>query len=377
MVKNLVSQEEKSMARMARNIYHRKDGRFEGRYIKCYGEDGKARYASVFAATYAEAKEKLERAIVSAPVARCVKPAAKNPSVHQAMESYLESLKCQIKPSTYGIYQRYIENYITPYFGNTRCDALSLETAQAFVNHQVENGLSAVTVQSVFSFFKAGVKPTRGEDAFAVKLPKRTKTKVEFFSVDEQKRLESAAKTSGDADYMSIILCLYTGIRIGEVCGLMWKDIDFECRLVHIRRTMQRIQDDGGGDKKTKIAFLAPKSLTSARSIPLPEFLLEFLKERKDTAEGNYVISRNGEPVEPRTLQYRFKNLLDTAGVKEVNFHATRHTFATRALENGFDVKSLSEILGHASPTMTLNKYAHALDEHKRNRMNALATVWN
>jgi integrase len=365
------------MARMARNIYHRKDGRFEGRYIKCYGEDSKAKYASVFAATYAEAKEKLEQAIISAPVARRVKPASKNPTIHQAMVRYLESLKCQIKPSTYGIYQRYIENYITPYFGNTRCEALSLETAQGFVNQQVENGLSAVTVQSVFSFFKAGVKTARGEDAFDVKLPKRTKIEVEFFSVDEQKRLEAAAKASGGADHLAITLCLYTGIRIGEVCGLMWQDIDFECRLVHIRRTMQRIQDDDGGDKKTKIAFLPPKSLTSARSIPLPEFLLEFLKERRDTAEGNYIISLKGEPVEPRTLQYRFKNLLEAAGVKEVNFHATRHTFATRALENGFDVKSLSEILGHASPTVTLNKYAHALDEHKRSRMNALAAIWN
>jgi integrase len=366
---------------MARNIYHRNDGRFEGRYIKSYDAGGKARYASVFASTYAEVKdevkEKLELAKVNYMLAQRVESAPKNLTIHQAMDNYLASIKYQIKPSTYNIYQRYIENYITPFFGNTRCDTLSLETAQAFVNHQMENGLSAVTVQSVFSFFKAGIKTTRREKFFDVKLPKHTQIEVEILSIEEQKRLEAAAKASSEADHLAIVLCLYTGIRIGEVCGLMWHDIDFECRIVHIRRTMQRIREDGDSNRKTKVVFLPPKSLTSARRIPLPEFLMDFLKERMDIADSNYVVSRNGKPVEPRTLQYRFKNILELANVKQVNFHTTRHTFATRALENGFDVKSLSEILGHSSATVTLNKYAHALDEYKRNRMNALEVIWN
>jgi integrase len=231
-----------------------------------------------------------------------------------------------------------------------------------------------VTVQSVFSFLKAGIK-TVDSSIFNVKLPKKQKSNVEFFSMDEQKRLEAAAKASCGLDYLSTTLSLYTGVRVGELCGLVWNDIDFECRILRVRRTMQRINSDG--ESKTEIAFLTPKTETSTRNIPLPDFLLDVLTEQRAVSRCTYVLSARGKPVEPRTVQRRFKKLLSDAGVKEVNLHTTRHTFATRALENGFDVKSLSEILGHGSATVTLNKYAHALDEHKRACMNGLSSVFS
>jgi integrase len=123
--------------------------------------------------------------------------------------------------------------------------------------------------------------------------------------------------------------------------------------------------------------MLPPKSDSSYRTIPLPEFVGQLLAESKLFATGEYVLSRKGNPVEPRNIQWRFKKLLATANIKDVNFHTTRHTFATRALENGFDVKTLSEILGHGSATITLNKYAHATDERKRSCMNGLSAVFS
>jgi integrase len=358
---------------MARNIYHRKDGRFEGRYVKSYDEDGKKLYGSVFGKTYIEVKKKLE----SVPPANTREShAASHPAVTVvgAVTAHLESLKHQIKPSTKGTYQRYLDNHIAPYFGNTHCDCLTPEMVQNFIDKQVESGLSAVTVQYAFSFLKAGLRSVGG-GIFSVKLPKKPRGTVEYLSLDEQKRLETAAKESGTLDYLTITLCLYTGVRIGEVCGLQWPDIDFERKTLHVRRTMQRIPSDG--EAKTAVALLSPKSGTSSRDIPLPDFLLEMLKAERSLSVCEYVLSQDKKAVEPRTVQRHFKRLLVTAEVKDVNFHTTRHTFATRALESGFDIKSLSEILGHGSATITLNKYAHALDEHKRNCMNGLSAVFS
>ncbi|GHU76131.1 site-specific integrase [Clostridia bacterium] len=359
------------MARKERNIYKRNDGRYEARYIREYGSDGKAIYGAVYAKTYAEVKEKLERVKETPIEVR----ANLSQTIKETTENYLTSVKIRIKPSTYGIYQRYLDNYITPYFGTKRLGDITPEILQGFVDTQLKNGLSVVTVQSVFSLLKTGVKSVMGKDNFEVTIPKYSTSEVEFFSLDEQKRLEATAKNSDEIDFIAITMCLYTRLRVGKICGLMWEDIDFECRLLHVRRTMQRISVSDG-EHKTKIVFMPPKSATSARSIPLPDFLLTLLREHQAKNASAYVLSRNAEPVEPRNIQYRFKKLLTSAGVKQANFHATRHTFATRALENGFDVKTLSEILGHSSAIVTLKKYAHVLDEHKRNRMEALAVVY-
>ena len=364
--------------RMARNIYRRKDGRFEGRYANGCDINGKTKYSSVFGKTYAEVKDKLERAkVIAAPAIETFpidSPAADRLTIAGAVAVHLEASKLRLKPSTLGVYGRYLDCYILPHFGNTRCDALTAELSQGFVNQLIENGLSVTTAQSVFNLMKCSVEAANG-GVFAVRFPKQARKSVEYLSVDEQKRLEQAAKKHGRTDYIAVMLCLYTGIRIGEVSGLRWSDINFECKAFQINRTMQRIRSDG--ESKTELAFLAPKSTTSAREIPLPDFLLEILLDFKKNAKTEYVLTYKSKPIEPRTLQYRFKRILEAAEVKDVCWHTTRHTFATRALENGFDVKSLSEILGHGSATVTLNKYAHSSTEHKRGCMNALSAVYS
>jgi len=358
---------------MARNIYRRKDGRFEGRYANGYDASGKTKYRSVFGKNYAEVKEKLERAKTSVPLQRD-SPVANRSTIIEAVAVHLDTSRLRLKPSTLGVYRRYLDCHISPHFGNMLCDALTGEISQGFVNKLIENGLSVTTVQSVFNLMTSAVEAASGS-VFTVKFPKQTKKPVEYLSVDEQKRLEQAAKERGTTDYIAVMLCLYTGIRIGEVSGLRWSDINFECRTFYINRTMQRIRSEG--NHKTELAFLAPKSTTSMREIPLPDFLADILYDFRRTAKTEYVLTYRNKPIEPRTLQYRFKRILETAEVKDVCWHTTRHTFATRALESGFDVKSLSEILGHGSATVTLNKYAHSSSEHKRGCMNALSAVYS
>jgi len=360
------------MALKERNIYKRKDGRFEARYIKSRDENGKAKYGAVYARTYAEVKEKLRKKSVESQKPEALPGAHK--SVVDTMNNYLEAIKIQIKESTYWVYRGYLDNHIAPYFGKTICARITQELMQGFVNKNLDSGLSAITVQSVFILMKKGLKGLTYANAFNVKLPRRSSDESDVLSFDEQKRLESVAKTSDDVNRIGVILCLYTGIRVGELCGLMWSDIDFNSGLLYVRRTMQRIKNKNGG---TRITFLEPKTKSSRRSIPLPEFLLNLLKSHRTQTVGNYIISKNGQAIEPRNMQYRFKRLLVKAGINHGSCHMTRHSFASRALENGFDIKTLSEILGHSSPVITLKKYSHVLDAHKRKSMESMASVYN
>lgn len=286
------------MARKARNIYKRKDGRYEGRYIKWRDAQGKAKYGAVYAHSYAETKEKLER--VQETNRLKLLPGAGD-KVTTAVEVYLESLQTQIKQSTQNIYRCYLNKRIAPYFKNTLCSQLSQKLIQGFVNKQYESGLSAVTVQSVFCLLRKSLAGYVLSNAFEVKLPKRIAYEAEVLTISEQKRLEAAAMASDSINFMGVILCLYTGIRIGELCGLMWSDLDYERRLLYIRRTSQRIKSPIG-EPKTKVVYLEPKSISSMRSIPMPDFLLSLLKEHQSKALGKFILSRDGDAIEPRNM---------------------------------------------------------------------------
>jgi len=296
-----------------------------------------------------------------------------NLTVIEKLNAYLENTKVTIKPSSAAVYHRYMDNYIEPHFKDMPYSQLDSEKIQEFVTGLSENGLSAVTVQAVYSLMKAGLKPSGKDAMFDVNLPKYSRKQVEYLSLDEQQRLEDATKAAGYPYYLTMTIGLYTGIRLGELCGLKWEDIDFSLKIMRIKRTIQRIAVRDGGKAKTKIVIHEPKSPSSMRNIPLPEFLVDLLREQKIVTVGDYVLSLNGKHLEPRYIQGHFKKMLKAANVKNVNFHTVRHTFATRALENGFDIKSLSEILGHASATVTLDKYAHVMDDHKRKLMERMA----
>jgi len=188
--------------------------------------------------------------------------------------------------------------------------------------------------------------------------------------------LERAAKE--DKNGFAVLLAGYTGLRIGEICGLTWRDVDLENGVIHVSRTVRRIQcHEPEAISKTAVVIGSAKSDRSERSIPLPSRIIQLFGEHRETSVGEYVFSYRGHPLEPRTLQYRFKALLKKAGLVDINFHALRHTFATRCLELCFDIKTLSEILGHASAKMTLDRYGHSQMEHKRLAMRTLDELFD
>lgn len=174
---------------------------------------------------------------------------------------------------------------------------------------------------------------------------------------------------------VGVLLCLFTGLRIGEICALRWDSISLDDCTIHVQRTMQRIQTPEGSERKTKIIITTPKSNCSLRTIPLPAYLVGVLSQFDHTPNGYVLTGDNNTFIEPRTMQNHFKRILSCCSINDANFHALRHTFATRCIELGIDVKTLSEILGHASVTITMNRYVHPSLEMKRNSMERLSTL--
>lgn len=191
---------------------------------------------------------------------------------------------------------------------------------------------------------------------------------MNLFSDIEQKELCGYLLKNTDNTSIGILLSLYTGLRIGEIYGLKWNDIDFEKNILTVRRTVQRIRT---GIHGTKLIVDAPKSRTSQRSIPIPEFLIDILRKFRIN-DNFYILSGSTKVTEPRTMQRRFKTILKKAGLPSINYHSLRHMFATNCIQLGFDVKTLSEILGHASVETTLNRYVHSSLERKTQCMNLL-----
>lgn len=179
---------------------------------------------------------------------------------------------------------------------------------------------------------------------------------------EQQSQLVKYLLSNMSMTSLCILLSLYTGLRVGEVCGLMWDDIDFEKGILTVRRTVQRICTDS---RKTEIIADTPKSRSSRRSIPIPIFILKLLRDSR-SSNNNYILSGSENIIEPRTLQRRFKSILNKVNLPSVNYHCLRHMFATNALQAGFDIKTLSEILGHANVETTLNRYVHTSMERKK-----------
>ena len=282
-----------------------------------------------------------------------------------------------LKPSTHGIYVRYLENHVAPFFGDMLCSELSNEVMQSFVDRLMIGEMSASTAKGITSFLKKGLAGHYPPGVFEIGLRNKPSGEVSLLTANEQRLIENCARFSDGTNRISVFLCLYTGIRIGELCALMWQDVDFARREFFVRRTIQRIKNtDKEGQTKTIVAFMELDE-HACRRIPLPTFLQNMLSEHRASTSGEYVISKDGSYLEPRVLQYRFKKLQELAGVKSANFQTMRHTFALRALESNFDVMALSKILGHASPFVTYSRY-HALinaDNLLRKSMENLAVA--
>lgn len=355
------------MPRRGENIYKRRDGRWEGRTLK---QDGK--YLYFYGKSYKEVKEKMKKNIQDRPSKQI-----KQPDFAQMLfQTWLEEDVAQkVKATTYESYYHCIHKYVLPYFGQLGNEHITKESIKGFVEMlQGDTSIAQTTKARVLSIFKAALKHIlqNSQESFylveLVKFPKTYYNEVQVFTMNEQRLIEYEALHIKDKRALGILLCFYTGIRLGELCALKWSDFDMETGIMSVNRTVSRIKTFQEEGNKTELFVGTPKSRKSLRKIPLPSFLLKIMMENRSdqTGEDDYVITGNDYPIDPRVYQKLFKRVVQNAGVKERKFHAIRHTFATRALELGVDIKTLSEILGHSSVGITLNIYAHSLMEQKK-----------
>ena len=366
------------MARRGENIYKRKDGRWEGRYIKGRRPEGKLIYGSVYAQKYNDCREKLVRMKSVYMHAEKKLKVCRSGMVSDFMTYWLYGIiQPHVKASTFNNYAAIADKWIDPLLGGKKLCNIGREDIQSFINRLSEQDLSAGTVRNIYHVFYAAMKKAVEYEYIyvnpceGIRLPKMKKKEARLLTLQEQKMLEQAVLD--DRNGFAILLAIYTGLRVGEICALTWSDVDLENGVIYVSRTIRRIQCSAPeAETKTILVTGSVKSSRSERAIPLPANILQLFKEYKNTSSDEYVFIYNGHPLEPRILQYRFKALLKKAGLNNINFHALRHTFATRCMELSFDIKTLSEILGHASAKMTLDRYGHSQIEHKRTAMKTL-----
>ncbi len=379
-----------NMSKRGENIYKRNDGRWEGRYKCGFDKNGKTKYKSVYSKTYNECKQKLI-------LAKNMQIKQKNDvklslSVKEIIYAWLENIRINVKQSTIHTYLVIINNHILPVMAEMPVYSITPTFLNQYIIEKVKNGrldgkcgLSAKTVQNIISVLKSAFKyaeKTYGiyNPTNTIMIPKINKKEIEVLTEKEIQTIQTYC--TRNKDYFSLIfdLCISTGIRVGEVCALQCNDIDFENGILKIQKTVQRIKnEDKSAQQKTKIIIDSPKTKNSIRKIPLPKVLLCNLKnfiENSKKQDKDFIFSfDNKKPLDVRTVQKKFANILYQCHIRKVKFHILRHTFATKWVHSHFDMKSLSEILGHSSVNITLCLYVHSSIETKRKQINALYHV--
>lgn len=294
--------------------------------------------------------------------------------------------KEHIKARTYSRYQGLITMHIVPTLGEKNITELGRREIQEFLTQQKKDGnmrngekLSATSTNMMLSVlnlafeYACDMEYIEENPCVRVRRTKAETKNVEAFTVEEQRAIESEIARSDDRRLHGILLCLYTGLRIGELLGLTWDDVDLDRGVIKITKTVYREKNESG---EWQLCVDTPKTKASDRVIPLPEYITDILRHDYETAQTPYVVeNKKGERMSIRSYQYIFEKLTERAGVRKLNFHALRHTFATRAIECGMDVKTVADIMGHQNASITLNRYAHCMLDHKIEMMQKLPRV--
>lgn len=364
------------MKKSGLNIYHRKDGRWEGRYKCGYGDNGKILYRSVYGKSYNDVKNILTQKLSEKeiPCNKC-----KN-NIKEISEIWLNSKRSSVKESTYAGYVMKLNKHIIPEYGILNYDILSEEMIYEFVHKKRKQGLSDKYISDIVVILKSISKFCYEKYGFKNNLQNlkisfhKVKNQKKILSESDQIKLINALISENSISSCGILLALLTGIRIGELCALKWCDFDFENNIFTISKIVQRIENVSYNLKSnaTEIIIGSPKSISSFRQIPIPGFMISYLKKFK-SKDDYYILSCKNNPIEPRTMEYRFDKIIKKYNLPKITFHSLRHMFATNCIAMGLDLKTLSEILGHSRPDFTMNIYVHSSDKRKISFMNSFS----
>ncbi len=289
------------------------------------------------------------------------------------------------KQRTYMRYKEIVEQHVISQLGEMELSEITPYVLQCYVTELLKCGnlrtgkaLSTNSVNSIITVIQNTLKTAYSLGMVSeyigdrIKRPKACEKKVECFSVSEQKKIEQYILNENCTRLFGVLLCLYTGLRIGELLALRWSDIDMIKGELRVNKTCYYGKDENG--VFGRIVDI-PKSQASIRTIPIPKQLMPHLKEVKKKSLSTHIVSNGSSLISIRSYQRSFSAMLKALNIQHHGFHSLRHTFATRALECGVDVRTLSEILGHKNPTVTLTRYAHSLMEHKKEMMNKLGKL--
>ena len=367
------------------NIRKRKDGRWEGRYTA--GHDpvtGKQVFKNVLGKTQAEVKEKLQKALAQAGKIDFTKTGKY--TVVAWMNEWFENVaKIKVRPSSHQTYRGYIDHHIAPNIGNIPLEKLSTMDLQKLyrklmnkgrverieAEHQPK-GLSAKTVRNINQVissamdFAVAQKIILENPCKAVALPKVEHKEMQTIPAEQLQAFLQEAKATGV--YEMYYIELATGLRRGELLGLKWQDIDWKNGIIKVRRQVARV--DG------QIVEAPLKTKNSYRTVTISQQAIEVLKQQKEKTHDQYVFpSPNGGPISPDSVNNMLKRVLARAGIPKVRFHDLRHTFATIALQNGVDIKTVSGMLGHFSAGFTLDTYAHVTTAAQKEAADTIGQV--
>lgn len=302
--------------------------------------------------------------------------------------SWLIEKKDYIKESTYANYSNNIFNHIIPNLGDYTLNELNHKIIQDFLLELSKNGkkngsggLSEKTIKDITIIVKGSIKKGINEDKIkhielTFNYPKENKDKnIYILTKHEQNKLTDYVINNLTSRNIGILLSLYSGIRIGELCSLQWKDIDFKNNKLIISKTVQRIYIKDKDKNISKVIITSPKTKNANREIPINKDFIEILKKIK--SDNEYYILSNGEKyIEPRTYRKYFNKVLKEKKIKHFNFHSLRHTFATNCITLGCDYKTVSELLGHANVNITLNLYVHPRYSQKKKCIDLVSKIF-
>lgn len=357
------------MARKGENIFKRKDGRWEARYVKERDLKGNvSKYGYVYGKSYIDVKRKKETTIENLKLIKSQTINTNNINFSTAIISWLNN-KTSIKDSTFYNYSSIITGKIIPYFNNIKLKQLNKQHICDYIKYLKSQKLSAKRIKDILLLLNQFLEDNEIHIKFDY--PSLNKKNILTFSDNEINIIEKNVLNTNDIKKFAILLALFTGMRIGELCALQWKDIDLHNKVIHINKNIIRTKSNISDKTKTITKIAVPKTLNSVRNIPINDLLVSFLKKFQKNDEI-FLLTDNKYYMTPNKYYYFYRNYISSLNISNYNFHTTRHTFATRSLSFGMDVKTLSVILGHTNIKITLDLYVHITDEEKRKQINKL-----